>query len=38
MLKTKSFIRGAMLLALMTLGANAFAGDADINLPDLDSK
>ncbi len=24
-----------MLLALMTLGANAFAGDADINLPDL---
>jgi K(+)-stimulated pyrophosphate-energized sodium pump len=35
MLKTKSFIRGAMLLALMTLGANAFAGDADINLPDL---
>ncbi len=35
MLKTKSLIRGAMLLALMTLGANAFAGDADINLPDL---
>src|ERR1017187_7744422 len=35
MLKTKSFIRGAMLLVLMTLGANAFAGDADINLPDL---
>jgi len=24
-----------MLLALMTLGSNAFAGDADINLPDL---
>jgi len=35
MLKTKSFIRGAMLLALMTLGTNAIAGDADINLPDL---
>jgi K(+)-stimulated pyrophosphate-energized sodium pump len=35
MQKTKSFFRGAMLLALMTLGANAFAGDADINLPDL---
>jgi K(+)-stimulated pyrophosphate-energized sodium pump len=35
MLKTKSLIRGAMLLVLMTLGANAFAGDADINLPDL---
>jgi len=35
MQKTTSFFRGAMLLALMTLGANAFAGDADINLPDL---
>ncbi|MGA3268662.1 MAG: sodium-translocating pyrophosphatase, partial [Verrucomicrobiota bacterium] len=35
MLKTKSFMRSAMLLALMTLGSNAFAGDADINLPDL---
>jgi K(+)-stimulated pyrophosphate-energized sodium pump len=35
MQKTKSFFRGAMLLALMTLGANAFAGDADINLPPL---
>jgi len=35
MLKTKSFIRGAMLLALLTLGTNTFAGDADIKLPDL---
>jgi K(+)-stimulated pyrophosphate-energized sodium pump len=35
MQKTKSFFRGAMWLALMTLGANAFAGDADINLPPL---
>ena len=35
MLKTKSFIRGAMLLALMNLGTNTFAGDADINLPPL---
>ncbi len=33
--RNKSFLRGAILFAALFCGANAFAGDADINLPSL---
>jgi K(+)-stimulated pyrophosphate-energized sodium pump len=33
--RNKSFIRSALLLAAMFCASNAFAGDADINLPSL---
>ena len=33
--RNKSFFRGAILFAAMFCAANAFAGDADINLPSL---
>jgi K(+)-stimulated pyrophosphate-energized sodium pump len=36
MLGKKSFLRNGILLAALFGGANAFAGDADINLPALD--
>ena len=35
MQKTKSFLRAGVMLATLFAGASAFAGDADINLPDL---
>jgi K(+)-stimulated pyrophosphate-energized sodium pump len=35
MQKTKSFLRAGVMLAMLFAGASAFAGDADINLPDL---
>jgi K(+)-stimulated pyrophosphate-energized sodium pump len=35
MQKNKSLLRAGIVLAALFAGANAFAGDADINLPDL---
>jgi K(+)-stimulated pyrophosphate-energized sodium pump len=35
MQKNKLFLTGAVSLSVMAFAANAFAGDADINLPDL---